>query len=223
MTDNPTCRICFNEETTDNKFVSPCKCTGSMKYIHNKCLLESLKFSINCTVCKSNYKVKKIQNKTYSFVSKYKYILSDSISIAVWGVIIIISFKIFNRRYDKILSVFLSFKIGPLVIKHCIDLIKFVYQFYKPCNYFPIMSNSEFTSLIFYYSTYCFIPLIDKILKKYKPPLEFKNYDDNLDDDQYEDYLNCSCTNGGLILYDDLNFETSTIFYPNNASIYIQN
>lgn len=220
MTDNPTCRICFNEETTDNKFVSPCKCTGSMKYIHKKCLLESLKFSINCTVCKSNYKVKKIQNKTYLFVSKYKYILSDSISIAVWGVIIIIIFKIFNRRYDKILSLFLSFKICPLVIKHYTDLIKFVYQFYEPWNYFPIMSNSDFTSLIFYCSTNCFIPLIDKILKKYKPTLEFKNYDDNLNDDQYEDYLKCSFTNGGLMLY-DLNFETSPI-YPNHAPIYTQ-
>lgn len=190
MTDNPTCRICFNEETTDNKFVSPCKCTGSMKYIHYKCLLKSLKFSINCTVCKSNYKVKKIHNKTYIFVSKYKYILSDSINIAVWGVISIIFFKIFNRRYDKILSLFLSFKICPFVVKHGIDLIKFVYQFYEPCTYFPTMPNSDFTSLLIYYSTYCFIPLIDKILKKYKPPLEFKKYDDNLNDDQYEDYMN---------------------------------
>ena len=35
------CRICLEEEEeSDNPFITPCKCTGSMKYIHLKCLRE---------------------------------------------------------------------------------------------------------------------------------------------------------------------------------------
>ena len=35
------CRICLDEEedvATGNVFITPCKCTGSMKYIHLNCL-----------------------------------------------------------------------------------------------------------------------------------------------------------------------------------------
>ena len=33
------CRICYGEESNDeNPLISPCKCNGSMKYIHYKCL-----------------------------------------------------------------------------------------------------------------------------------------------------------------------------------------
>ena len=36
---NLACRICFGgEDESDNPLFSPCKCAGSMKYIHFKCL-----------------------------------------------------------------------------------------------------------------------------------------------------------------------------------------
>ena len=35
------CRICLDEEEDEsNPFICPCKCTGSMKFIHLKCLRE---------------------------------------------------------------------------------------------------------------------------------------------------------------------------------------
>ena len=37
------CRICLEDEedlSSGNPFITPCKCTGSMKYIHLKCLRE---------------------------------------------------------------------------------------------------------------------------------------------------------------------------------------
>lgn len=40
-TENFSCRICQSEESTkDNPLISPCKCTGSIKYIHIKCMQE---------------------------------------------------------------------------------------------------------------------------------------------------------------------------------------
>ena len=33
------CRICLDDaETDDNPFITPCKCSGSMKFIHLECL-----------------------------------------------------------------------------------------------------------------------------------------------------------------------------------------
>ena len=44
-TKNKICRICFQEEDDIllNPLIRPCKCSGSMKYIHLKCLLHWLK------------------------------------------------------------------------------------------------------------------------------------------------------------------------------------
>jgi hypothetical protein len=37
------CRICLDEADSDeNPFITPCKCDGSMKYIHLSCLQEWL-------------------------------------------------------------------------------------------------------------------------------------------------------------------------------------
>lgn len=32
------CRICLEPESTANKFIAPCLCTGSVKYVHEECL-----------------------------------------------------------------------------------------------------------------------------------------------------------------------------------------
>ncbi|SCW01164.1 LAFE_0D06502g1_1 [Lachancea fermentati] len=37
---NATCRICRGESTDDNPLFHPCKCRGSIKYIHESCLIE---------------------------------------------------------------------------------------------------------------------------------------------------------------------------------------
>lgn len=37
----PICRICLGEENTDaNPLIHPCKCAGTMKFIHIECLRE---------------------------------------------------------------------------------------------------------------------------------------------------------------------------------------
>uniref|UniRef100_A0A061SD69 Membrane associated ring n=1 Tax=Tetraselmis sp. GSL018 TaxID=582737 RepID=A0A061SD69_9CHLO len=37
-TEKYMCRICFEETTEVGELVSPCKCTGTQKYVHLKCL-----------------------------------------------------------------------------------------------------------------------------------------------------------------------------------------
>ena len=66
-----TCRICFGEAEPENPLISVCKCSGSMKYIHQKCLagwIDSKKAvksssstitflwkSFECELCKETY------------------------------------------------------------------------------------------------------------------------------------------------------------------------
>ena len=62
------CRICYMTETNSilNPLIKPCKCSGSMKYIHLKCLLHWLKTKIQ--VDKSEY----IENEYFSLYSSEK-------------------------------------------------------------------------------------------------------------------------------------------------------
>lgn len=58
------CRICFDGETDEHKLISPCKCTGSMRYVHEDCLkiwLLSRDKDLSlaeCDICKYNLKMK---------------------------------------------------------------------------------------------------------------------------------------------------------------------
>ena len=55
-----TCRICRGEATRTQPLLHPCKCRGSIKYIHQECLLEWLrhlnKLSEKCDICNTQYK-----------------------------------------------------------------------------------------------------------------------------------------------------------------------
>lgn len=65
------CKICLSEEEDNNPLISPCNCTGSMKFIHVGCLKEWLEGkkhmketpfvnsyiwkNLECEICKSPY------------------------------------------------------------------------------------------------------------------------------------------------------------------------
>ena len=79
-----TCRICYNnEESIENPLINPCKCSGSMEYIHYKCLRNWLFSKIDnkdsditisynlskfqCELCKENFPdYIKYNNKLYN-------------------------------------------------------------------------------------------------------------------------------------------------------------
>ena len=88
------CRLCYqNNSDIFDPLLSPCKCSGSMKYIHLSCLKKSIKLKIkikskdqydlylfkgyNCEICLSNYpKYFLYKNTKYNLIdfdmSKYK-------------------------------------------------------------------------------------------------------------------------------------------------------
>eukprot|EP00828_Plagiopyla_frontata_P011288 TRINITY_DN16226_c0_g1_i2.p1 TRINITY_DN16226_c0_g1~~TRINITY_DN16226_c0_g1_i2.p1 ORF type:complete len:309 (-),score=31.13 TRINITY_DN16226_c0_g1_i2:72-998(-) len=81
------CRICLqDDEEQDNPFISPCKCTGTMQYIHLQCLQAQMKSrmrsksndyitsilwtSFNCDICKAKFPQEiSVNNKIYNCIS----------------------------------------------------------------------------------------------------------------------------------------------------------
>ena len=58
------CRICFSESEKD-EFISPCKCTGTMQFVHQSCLNTWLNMSIKsnkkqCELCGFDYLFKSV-------------------------------------------------------------------------------------------------------------------------------------------------------------------
>ncbi|OQS54216.1 SUD1 [Ecytonucleospora hepatopenaei] len=60
--ENPKCKICYGVDTENDKLIRPCKCKGSMKYIHSLCLEEWLSSESvsSCEICKHSYLFKKV-------------------------------------------------------------------------------------------------------------------------------------------------------------------
>ena len=62
--DEKICRICFEEETDNNKLIRPCKCKGTQRYIHYNCLMTWIQLNITnpnkrdfCDICKYKFKI----------------------------------------------------------------------------------------------------------------------------------------------------------------------
>lgn len=60
--DPDTCRICRGESSQDEELFYPCKCSGSIKYVHQSCLMEWLSHSQKkyCELCKTPFRFTKL-------------------------------------------------------------------------------------------------------------------------------------------------------------------
>ncbi|KAI8931445.1 hypothetical protein NX059_011772 [Plenodomus lindquistii] len=57
-----TCRICRGEGTPEEPLFYPCKCSGSIKYVHQECLMEWLSHTQkkHCELCKTSFRFTKL-------------------------------------------------------------------------------------------------------------------------------------------------------------------
>ncbi|KAF2139162.1 uncharacterized protein K452DRAFT_290263 [Aplosporella prunicola CBS 121167] len=60
--DPDTCRICRGEGSLDEPLFFPCKCSGSIKFVHQECLMEWLSHSQkkHCELCKTPFRFTKL-------------------------------------------------------------------------------------------------------------------------------------------------------------------
>lgn len=100
QSDPDTCRICRGEATPDEPLFYPCKCSGSIKYVHQDCLMEWLSHSQkkHCELCKTPFRFTKLyapnMPKTvpfYVFISHIaKYLFRNMLVWARGGLVLMV-------------------------------------------------------------------------------------------------------------------------------------
>ncbi|PBP17185.1 RING finger membrane protein, partial [Diplocarpon rosae] len=89
--DADTCRICRAEGTDTEPLFHPCKCSGSIKYVHQDCLMEWLSHSQkkHCELCKTAFRFTKLYSpnmpKSLPFPVLIRHVFIHSLrNIATW-------------------------------------------------------------------------------------------------------------------------------------------
>jgi hypothetical protein len=89
------CRICYENETEENKMISPCLCQGSVKFVHESCLKTWINNQINnpyekgiCEICKFKYWLKFTTHQKFSKDKSCQY-FGKLISLLIISIIII--------------------------------------------------------------------------------------------------------------------------------------
>ena len=134
----PICRICYEKDKKNDLLIIPCKCEGTIKFVHQSCIkkwiINSNNFLDNpsCEICKSKFLIK-IENSTY--LDKKK--LLKAILIII--IILIIFIGLFFTVYFILLSSNLIIKIPQrkLIDSFIIFLIVLIiFSFYPLYQYF---------------------------------------------------------------------------------------
>jgi rubrerythrin len=93
------CRICYEEDESISELLFPCRCNGSIKWVHEKCIKEWISISGKnyCPQCKYTYLVKRTCNyPRLSFLSKERNIRFVSLFIMILLVLVIGLLKYFT-------------------------------------------------------------------------------------------------------------------------------
>lgn len=133
-----TCRICLEEDTKEN-MISPCKCKGTMKYVHEECLnkwrIRSERSYYMCNECKSFYNLKdgmytRVFNAAsvvfmYTLIALVTYVSVKSLKIkhSFFITLIIVSTIVYytsDRNYSLVSPLFI---ISPEVYMTVITLL----------------------------------------------------------------------------------------------------
>lgn len=69
--DERICRVCRAEDEPDNPLYHPCKCSGSIRYVHSDCLVQWLQQSKNkkCELCGYPFSFRKSESITLAMGS----------------------------------------------------------------------------------------------------------------------------------------------------------
>ncbi|KAI5959919.1 uncharacterized protein KGF55_005151 [Candida pseudojiufengensis] len=132
-----TCRICRGEGTLNQPLYHPCKCRGSIKYIHQDCLLEWLKHSNKstekCDICNTNYKFKIIYDPNMPKTIPINLIWSKFIQLISGTILKIISISLY------IICVLIQV---PIFWKFCGRIYTWAIDGNLPINNNQIFSNA---------------------------------------------------------------------------------
>lgn len=126
------CRICFDTESLQKKLISPCKCTGSIEYVHEDCLKtwislsnENIQLSI-CDICKAEFKMEIRLRKTCTLNIQneecFKFLIFLMGILIISGILVIVLFYLIDGAKNSKLTIDEEAYFG-LVISTCLIVI----------------------------------------------------------------------------------------------------
>jgi hypothetical protein len=105
--DLPQCRICFENDIQDNLF-RPCKCNGSLKWVHEECLTQWRISSIHkhkCEICGHLYKCENVNtNNRFYKVNKIISEMNFCCLFLPIHILIILNVSLFVYIINKLLD-----------------------------------------------------------------------------------------------------------------------
>lgn len=168
---NQCCRICYGS-SDDEPLITPCKCSGTMKYIHQTCLMTWLRSgSKQCEVCKESYRFRK-------YVRNY----ADRISpnITSWHLAWIVKELVVLDWFHFLETAFICISLMLINRMSSFDL---VYQF-------ALIAVVE----LFYYClniSSCFFLLYYENWARLNVTVIVSNYNDNNTDENISFFVRC--------------------------------
>jgi hypothetical protein len=102
LIDSLTCRICY--DIKNSELISPCKCSGSIKWIHKICLEETLaKNPDKCPTCNTYYQFRVASNNRFLQLLTYIQRFNLPISLFYIGMESVFSCLLFIMDKNKVL------------------------------------------------------------------------------------------------------------------------
>jgi hypothetical protein len=146
LEDIPECRICFEIESYDDPFISPCLCKGTSKYVHKSCLNTWRNFNREA----EGWKMCMECHETYTL--QYKYPMEKDIFIKVKNPIMIYFFQYITALGVGSIFWLLDANTDYLAIK----MLNFNVTLNKP-SLLTYIKDDDLTPQVFYFCYAMFI------------------------------------------------------------------
>ncbi|KAE8447913.1 hypothetical protein EG329_009985 [Mollisiaceae sp. DMI_Dod_QoI] len=137
--DADTCRICRGEGSNTEPLFHPCKCSGSIKYVHQDCLMEWLSHSQkkHCELCKTAFRFTKLYSPNMPqslplHVLLRHVVIHTAKNLATW------------LRFCLVVTVWLGFL--PYIIRQVWRLLFWFSDGGWPSNYLVVGTNRNASS-----------------------------------------------------------------------------
>lgn len=127
----PSCRYCLSSKNIGS-LICPCKCIGSLKYVHKSCIIERFKSSVgtetrgseifyNCEICKEKISFNRVYRNGlgYSLMYTFRDLITSYYNLMILMVHIVLIYYSINKLvflfYHSIKLVSNQFKMKSLI------------------------------------------------------------------------------------------------------------
>lgn len=120
-----TCRMCLTEEDAECTLISPCHCTGSMRYVHQSCIQQWFLACCQdwCLVCKSRYvmqnKLRPIVKWTFPVLSSIEWIMLMARIVNVCSLSVLFIVVSMVAMTEIRYSIVVCFLVGVTAFSYC--------------------------------------------------------------------------------------------------------